>query len=291
MTDLMNPYAQCPVEDADLLGDLYDNNSNSRDRADLKALQDASLAVYADPPGLHESVRFGQAPWQAFDVFRPASPPCGALVFVHGGRWQLNTSRETAFWAASCVAEGRIFIGLNFPQRSQAHLFEQTEAVRQGIEAALDFIRGVGGIGEPRVCLAGHSSGAHLALAALLSRPVEIGALLLLGGIYDLQPLWRSVHQKELQFSEAEVRLCSPLQTLAKAARENRRLALPPTLVAVGSQETSEFVRQSRALHWILQHHTDARWHAVEGAAHFDAALLFNAQHSQLRHFALHHGL
>lgn len=276
-----NPHALCPVDDPAQLGDLYDNNADPRNQADLRALQAISAAAYADPALARSTHRFGPAAWQAFDVFTPARA-VGALVFVHGGRWQLNTSRETAFWAAACCAADLTFIGLNFPARSDAALLPQIDAVAQGIAAALAWTA-ERQLAPRTVCIAGHSSGAHLALAALLQRPVDAGALLLLGGMYDLEPLTRTRHQDTLRFTADEVRAGSPLRTLDGQA-------LPPTLVAVGAQESSEFIRQSRALHRALQGRTSAAWHEVPHAAHFDAALDFNAPHSVLRSFALHHG-
>jgi len=287
MDALENPHAECPVADDGMLSALYDNNGDARNRADLQALRAVSAAAYADRAAQQESHRFGDADWQSFDVFRPASRAIGALVFVHGGRWQVNTSRETAFWAGACVDAGRLFIGINFPSRHVARLPAQVDAVRAAIEAAMAYTAGLD-VAPSRVCVAGHSSGAHLALAALLRRPLDAGALLLLGGMYDLRPLQRTVHQQALQFDAAEVE-ASPQLVLTRAAQRNERCVLPPMLVAVGAEESSEFTRQARALLWILEQHTAAHWHVVPGAAHFDAALAFNAPHSRLRNFAHFH--
>lgn len=254
MDKLLNPYADCPVQDDVLLSVLYDNNSDPRNQADLQALRTASAAAYADRAVVQETHRHGTAPWKSFDVFRPATRAVGALVFVHGGRWQVNTSRETAFWAEACVDAGRVFIGPNFPQREEARLPAQVDAVREAIEAAMAYTTGLD-IDPAKVCVAGHSSGAHLALAAVLRRPVTAGALLLLGGMYDLQPQRRTVHQQALQWDDEEVD-GSPLMTLTRTAQREERCALPPTLVAVGAQESAEFIRQARALHWILPRHT-----------------------------------
>lgn len=279
-----NPHAHCPVTDAQALSALYDNNSDPRNQADLRALHAASAAAFADLATRKSSQRFGAAAWQSFDVFRPVQRAVGALVFVHGGRWQVNTSRETAFWAEACCDAGMVFIGLNFPKRAEAALPAQVDAVAQAIAAALAFTAGLD-IAPRKVCVAGHSSGAHLALAALLHRPVEAGALLLLGGLYDLRPMARTSHQETLRFTEDEVQQCSPLLSLCGEVGRT----LPATLVAVGAQESSEFIRQSRALHWALQSRTQASWHLVPDSAHFDAALEFNAPQSVLRHFTLHH--
>lgn len=286
-----NPHAVCPVHDTALLATLYDNNSSPRNQADLKALRAASSAAYAQRTA--ETHRYGQLGWQTFDAFLPANRPVGAMIFVHGGRWQLNTSRETAFWAEAACDAGLLFIGLNFPALSEAGLLAQVDAVAEATGAALEFTDRFD-IDPATVCLAGHSSGAHLALTSLLPREgreapafaSRLGALLLLGGIYDLAPLRRLTDQATLAFSDQEVLQGSPLHLLTTMTDQGQRATLPPTLVAVGADETSEFLRQGQALHWILQKHEPIAWHAIPGAAHFDAALEFNAQHSVLRRFA-----
>jgi arylformamidase len=290
-----NPHAACPAVDREQLTAPYDNNRDPRNQRDLQALQAASAAAYERRPW--DTVRFGPQPTQTIDVFRPARRARRALVFVHGGRWMLNTSRETAFWAEAACDAGLLFLVPNFPTLREGGLLAQVEAVTDAIAAALAHAQ-TRDIAPADVCLAGHSSGAHLAVSALLPRerapaPVGLqglGALLLLGGIYDLEPLARSAHQDTLGFSPQEVVQGSPLQRLTEYAALARRCPLPPTLVAVGAAETPEFVRQARALHWILQWHVRTEWHAIPGAAHFDAPLEFTAPQSVLRHFALHHG-
>jgi arylformamidase len=291
-----NPYADCPVHDATLLAELYDNNWQSRNLADLKALQTVSAQAYEQHAATQETVRFGDEAWQSFDVFRPAEGlATSVLVFVHGGRWMLNSSQQTAFWAEACCEAGMVFIGLNFRKLHDAGLGAQIDSARDAITAALDFAAGLG-IDVSRVCLAGHSSGAHLAVAALLPRPGraapayagKLGRLLVLGGIYDLAPLRSTVHQDVLKLTHDDAEQGGVLQILAQAEAEDLRLELPNTLVAAGDQESPEFIRQSRALHWGLQAHAAASWLAVPDTAHFDAALEFNAPVSALRHFAQH---
>lgn len=274
-----NPHARCPVLDAAALTALYDNNASPRNQADLKALQACSAAAFGSSSLAHERVTLdvGDTAWA--DIFRPRqySGPLPALLFIHGGRWQFNTSRETAFWAQACSDAGLAFVGLNFPPLSKVGLPAQiadvalmVSAVRANAAAfALD---------DEALVLGGHSSGAHLALAALTLHPPEVmpWALLLLGGLYDLAPLRLTAHQAALGLTAEDAERCSPLQVLEQASAGARRLPLPPTLVAVGADESTEFIRQSRALHWALQMHTAAGWLEVPGRAHFDAALAFN---------------
>lgn len=291
-----NPYRYPGSTDPAVLGEWYDNNRPPRNQADLKTLQATSAEVFAaaDLAAGRCSLGTGEHDW--VDLVRPAgaSGPVPALLFVHGGRWQLNTSRQTAFWARACVRDGIAFVGLNFPPLSQVRLPAMIEAVAQAIARVIDQADALG-IDPDALVLAGHSSGAHLALASLLpcagqAAPAWVGrlrGLLLLGGMYDLEPLRLSPQQQALALGADEAREASPLVVLEQAQAAGRQLALPPTLVAVGADETVEFMRQSRALHWALQAHQPARWLGIAAAAHFDAALEFNRAASGLRAFVL----
>lgn len=294
-TPAANPHARCPETDPERLGMLYDNNGDARNRADLQALQAASAAAFDDRRVRHRRLQLGLEVWQWADCLQPAhagTQPLPALLFVHGGRWQRNTSRETAFWAPACADAGLAFVGLNFAPLSEGGLPAQVDQVATAI-GLLCAQAHEHGLDPGALVLAGHSSGAHLALAALLRASQNgaagpagrLRALLLLGGLYDLEPLRLSTHQPSLGFSAEVVACCSPLQQLHAATAAGLSLRLPPTLVAVGGEESSEFRRQSRALHWALQAHQPTRWFEVSGAAHFDAALEFDRPASTLRSF------
>jgi arylformamidase len=291
-----NPYRYPGSTDAAALGEWYDNNRLPRNQADLKTLQALSAEVFAATELAATRRDLGPGEHDGIDLVMPAGAagPVPALLFVHGGRWQLNTSRETAFWARACAEHGLAFVGLNFPPLSQARLPAMIDAVAAAVSRVVAHAPALG-IDADALVLAGHSSGAHLALASVL--PVtgrqapdwvsRLRGLLLLGGMYDLEPLRLSPHQQALALGEDEAREASPLVVLERAQADGHRLALPPTLVAVGADETVEFLRQSRALHWALQAHLPARWLALDGAAHFSAALEFNREVSQLRGFVL----
>lgn len=291
-----NPYRYPGSTDIAALGEWYDNNRSPRNQADLKTLQALSAEVFAAADIAAARHDLGSGEHDGIDLIMPAgvAGPAPALLFVHGGRWQLNTSRQTAFWARACARHGIAFVGLNFPPLSQARLPAMIDAVAAAVSRVVAHAPALG-IDADALVLAGHSSGAHLALASVLPLAgrqapgwvSRLRGLLLLGGMYDLEPLRLSPHQQALALGEDEAREASPLVVLERAQADGQRLALPPALVAVGADETVEFLRQSRALHWALQAHQPARWLALEGAAHFDAALEFNREVSQLRGFVL----
>jgi arylformamidase len=284
-----NPFIEPPPLSDAALAAQYDNNSAPRNASDLAALRGLSSEAFAHGTG-HAMHRFSADDDGWVDVFLPpgVERPVPAMVFVHGGRWRMNTSRETAFWADACVRQGIAWVGINFPALGHATLggiAARVDAAVAAVFAQADVL----GIDPDRIALAGHSSGAHLALSAAMAQAPWVGrlqALLLVGGMYDLRPLARSAPDGALGFTRDEALASSPLLALEALAEAARTAALPPTLVAVGADESAEFVRQAQALHWRLQSlGLDTGFLAIDGRAHFDVALEFNAASSPMRDF------
>ncbi len=102
--------------------------------------------------------------------------------------------------------------------------------------------------GDPgRLTVSGHSAGAHLA-SFLFTRdqaPVHIRAALLLGGLYELEPLRSSFLQAEIGLTDAEVQAFTPMT----------HDHVPATRVAlmVGAEETEPFHDQAGAFARHLQ--------------------------------------
>jgi arylformamidase len=181
-------------------------------------------------------------------------------------------------------------VGLNFPKLGEVTLTTMVQSVRDRIAAVFDQAPALG-LDADRCVLAGHSSGAHLALAAALDLPggaaqgaawlPRLRGLYLLGGMYDLRPLAQATPAATLGFDAAEAMRMSPLLAL----HEGPGLALPPVLVGVGALESPEFVRQAQAVHWALNLHRPSALQTVPERAHFDAPLEFNAPQSLARDF------
>jgi arylformamidase len=134
-----------------------------------------------------------------------------------------------------------------------------------------------------RVAVGGHSAGAHLAAMCLQTAwaddyglPADpLAAAVLVSGLYDLQPLRYSYLQPQIQLDDGVIRRCSPLFGV--------RACRTPALVTWGSDESSEFARQSSSFH--------GAWRAVgnpgelvaqDDANHFSAIYGFEEPASPL---------
>ena len=115
-------------------------------------------AVEALRPAL--DVRYGSGPKETLDLFLPATPARGTLMFIHGGYWRALDKAEHAFVAPVFVAAGYAVAVINYdlcPQVTVATIVDQCRRavvwlVHQGPER---------GAPAPLV-IAGHSAGGHL---------------------------------------------------------------------------------------------------------------------------------
>ncbi|MFI5012487.1 MAG: alpha/beta hydrolase [Hyphomicrobiales bacterium] len=188
-------------------------------------------------------IRYGDSQAELLDIFPTDRKDAPICVFVHGGAWRLLTKDESSFAAETFVAAGAHFVALNFAVIPQVRLPEMVAQVRRGIAFVHRHAASFGG--DPRrLFVAGHSSGAHLAAAALAGEWPELGGsgsvrgALCASGIYDLEPVLLSQRGSYVKLDAAEADELSPL-------RHIDRLHCP-VKVAFGGKESPEFQRQAR---------------------------------------------
>lgn len=157
----------------------------------------ATLNLRATAPVEH--VSYGAAPHQAIDVFMPqatAGAPAPIVVFFYGGRWQGGRRADYAFVGEALAARGvltfvadyRHYPAVRFPE----FMHDAAQAVAWVHAHAADF-----GGDARRLHLAGHSSGAHLAvllatdaryLRAVDMQPRQLRGVIGIAGPYDFLP-------------------------------------------------------------------------------------------------------
>ena len=242
----------------------YTNLVTDHDRDTQQALQ-ARSGAFAEARADARDLAYGDDPADRFDVYRATSTSNPAIIFAHGGQWQRGNPAATSAWAEAVLSHGVSLIAGTFPMIPQVRLPDivdhLTALVRHVRANAKDH-----GIDPTRLCIAGHSSGAHLA-AAVLVRLANEGDLdgivcgLTVSGNYDLRPLMLSYRREYLELSEEETTALSPLLTLDKK--------LPPTMVVHGGDESDEFKHQASTFHAALEKQTETGLHIVPGANHF----------------------
>jgi arylformamidase len=203
----------------------------------------SQAAVEALRPTL--DLRYGNGPKEALDLFLPPTPARGTFAFIHGGYWRTFDKADHSFVAPAFVAAGYAAAVINYdlcPHATVASIVDQCR------RAVVWLAREAPALGAPApLVLAGHSAGGHLTAMmyavdwraeGLAQAPFAGGVSL--SGVHDLAPLVLSSYNVDLRLDEAEAKRVSPVNAQPTVD--------VPLLLAVGADETSEFLRQTRLL-------------------------------------------
>jgi arylformamidase len=219
---------------------------------------------------------YGPGPAQGIELCLPPQQEANAtalLLFVHGGYWQELSAADSLFAAEACVARGFAFAALDYTLAPAATVATIAEECSRAFSWLVAHAAGLG-LDARRIVIAGSSAGAHLAAMTALAAAGSAGAvaphaMVLVSGIYWLEPLIGTSIDQALQLSPASARAASPglmpVTTLAAA---------PPALLCWGEVETAAFKQQGRAFAAHLRA-AGARCEDFEapGRNHFDVIL------------------
>lgn len=188
-------------------------------------------------------VSYGDSPGQQVDVFPAKNASSPVFVFIHGGYFRALDKSQYRFIAPRLRKAGYATVLVNYDLVPRVSV---TEIVRQNLAAFSWICRHAGDWGgDPsRMVICGHSVGAFLAAKILEQEwnasehpACRIEKALLLSGLYDLEPMKRSYLDRDLRLTRGEVETLSPMACVLRQT--------PEILIAVGENETQEFVRQS----------------------------------------------
>lgn len=193
-----------------------------------------------------EGLRYGPAPKQTLDLYRPESGP-GArplVVFIHGGYWRALDKADHSFVVPPLIEAGAVVVNLNYDLCPDVTLDEVCDQVIAGVRHC-QVKAAAWGADTERMVLIGHSAGAHLAARILnapaddLGRPADVVyGVALISGIYEPQVVLRlpSVNDQA--------------QIAPDVAGRNDCLATPPAgtakfVVWAGGDEPEGWIDQS----------------------------------------------
>lgn len=185
-------------------------------------------------------IRYGGGPNESLDIFFP-SMNGGSVpvhIFIHGGYWRMFSKRDYSYVADTVTATGAIAVIVDYALMPLVRMATIVDQMKRAKAWVAENIGELGGDPE-RLTISGHSAGAHLAtfLFSADAGPSNVRGALLLGGLYDLEPLRSSFLQNEVNFTDREVECFSPMN------RDHD----PETkvVVAVGGIETRPFHQQA----------------------------------------------
>ena len=258
--------------DQQALDDAYDQLVYAPNRDLVLARLMAASEAARKNLGAPQRVAYGPSEYERLDIYRAAgSKPAPLNVFVHGGAWLRGSAAETALVAEPIVRAGAHAVVIDFINVAQSggDLMPMAEQVARAIAWAWRNAESFGG-DRSRFYVSAHSSGAHLAACAL-SRgwraehlPVDFcNGALLVGGMYDLEPVRLSARSAYVKFTAAMEDALSPQRHIDGI--------IMPLIVAYGTCETPEFQRHSRDFFAALKAKGKAAELLVaEGYNHFE---------------------
>ena len=206
----------------------------------------AAQQAYAQFP-VTRAIPYGPGVGQTFHLFSPGAA-AGALVqvlvFVHGGFWISMEAEQFSFLARGFVPYGIALAVIDYPLIPTVHMADIVQACRRAV--AHMHLHGLShGLDSRRIHICGNSAGGHL-VAELMDRTwtgdFGVAADVVKGGtaisgLFDLTPVAASFRNESLQFTPQDVARFSPLLRQPDIRS--------PLIVAVGADETGEFLRQS----------------------------------------------
>lgn len=220
---------------------------------------------------------YGSSPGQQLDIFPAAQANAPVLFFIHGGYFRALDKRSYSFIAASYVELGYTVVLVNYDLCPKVRVTDICQQVIKSFAWVQHNIHQYNG-DKNSIILCGHSVGAFLVsklLRRLWSQDMSsIKLAVLLSGIYDLEPLRNSYLNASLHLSANDVDELGEMQALSCTS--------VPLVVAVGAEETDEFIRQS--LHYSkLDHNTDCYFLSLDGLNHYTVARSFAQTNSALQ--------
>jgi arylformamidase len=235
--------------DQQALDDAYDQLAYASNRDQVAARRLAASERARAAIGAPQRLAYGPSEYERLDLYRSDRPNAPVSIFVHGGAWRANRAADYAVLAEPFVRGGAHSVILDFINVDEAggSLFPMVEQVRRAVGWVWRNAASFGG--DPaRLYLISHSSGSHLAGCAVTHDWVKEGfpADILKGatlgsGMYDLAPVRLSKRSKYVKFTDAMVERLSAMRHLDKLAT--------PLILAHGTCETPEFIRQTRDFH------------------------------------------
>ncbi len=208
-------------------------------------------------------IPYGRGAKERLDFFPAAADDSPLHVFFHGGYWRGQDKRDYAFVAGPLVAQGFSVAVANYDLCPEVTVEEiQLQCVR--CVAFLSANAAALGCSPHRMTLSGHSAGGQI-VAKLAARDWRrdvvsvspVAAVAAISGVFDLRPLLRTTMNEDIRLSEVSAELNS-LDRDPPAAGVS-------LFVAVGAEETTEFIGQS--LQYAARHGAVAK--CIPDSHHF----------------------
>jgi arylformamidase len=273
--------------DQSALDRAYNQSQYATNMQEVLARYAERSEAYRTQKGAPQRHKYGPSTKESFDFYPSKNTNAATQIFVHGGAWRGGLAKNYAFLAELCIAAG---INLLIPD------FDRVEDAPNGLQTMVDQIckavhwahtnASTLNIDADNLHLFGHSSGAHLVACALTTNwasnyqlpPNVIRSATCTSGIYDLKPVRLSSRNGYLNLTDEIEQALSP-------ERYAQKINLP-LIIAHGTKETPEFIRQAQSFASAINAHrapkNTAQLLELEALNHFEVLETITEKQSAL---------
>lgn len=211
-----------------------------------------------------KDIAYGSGFREAVDIFSSEKPNSKTLVFIHGGYWYKFDKTSFHFIARAFAGYNITSVIINYPLVPTVTIDKTSEACRKAINWISKNIYQWNGNPE-EIYIVGHSAGAHLATSVMMNTQENenvIRGVCAISGLYNLLPIYLSNVNDILGMDKETALRNSPA---LKDPIEYNQL-----LLAVGSEETDEFISQSKEYYTVLKNKSSrVEFLEISGMNHF----------------------
>jgi arylformamidase len=214
-----------------------------------------------------KDIPYGKLLREQLDIYPSLQPSSKTLIFIHGGYWYKSGKEDAQFIARAFRDYGITTVIINYPLAPVVSVDQISTSCREAIHWLSQNISSYNG--DPgQLYIAGHSAGGHLA-AMLLATDWKhfelttdvIKGVCAISGLFNLIPIRLSDINQILNMDTETALRNSPVQLLPATQC--------PLAIAVGSNETDEFLDQSKELYTCWKESIPAEIVQIPGLNHY----------------------
>jgi len=190
-----------------------------------------------------KNLSYGSLPREQLDIYPSLKPSSKTLIFIHGGYWHKLGKEDFQFIAGAFREYGVTTVLINYPMAPTVSMDQIVASCREAVRWICQNIAAYNG--DPsQLYVAGYSAGGHLA-AMLLATDWRhhnfntdlIKGVCTISGLFNLIPILLSDINQVLEMDRETALRNSPVRQVPSANC--------PLVIAVGCDETDEFLYQS----------------------------------------------
>ncbi len=214
----------------------------------LRRWEDMSRETVKKFRGLYD-IAYGDHERERLDIYPSSKKNSKTLLFIHGGYWQRLDKSLFQFIAEAFLPYGFTVVLITYPLAPSVPLHAIVASCKKAVQWVHANIQQYNGDPD-HLYVAGHSAGGHLAVMLMCADRQHsntifpggmVKAVCAMSGLFDLEPIRLSEINEMLELDEHAVAGNSPVRLMP--------VCPCPMVVAVGADESDEFISQSEALH------------------------------------------